>query len=102
MGVKPVKDYDKFVVRLPEGMREAIAERAKKNGRSMNAEIVQILEDSLQEDTHNPDGLTKIELEEVVKMQKDLLLKYHTAIEKGSEMMEEVRVALEKNNKTRP
>lgn len=99
MSVKPVKDYDKFVVRLPEGMREAIAERAKKNGRSMNAEIVQILEDSLEEDTHNPDGLTKVELEEVVKVQNDLLLKYHSAIEKGSQMMEEVRAALEKNNK---
>ena len=28
-------------------MRDAIAERAKRNGRSMNSEIVQILEDAL-------------------------------------------------------
>lgn len=47
MSEKQVKDYDKFVVRLPEGMREAIADRAKRNGRSMNAEIVQILQDAL-------------------------------------------------------
>ncbi|MEQ9721307.1 Arc family DNA-binding protein [Yersinia alsatica] len=40
---KPVSAQDKFMLRLPDGMREAIAERAKKNGRSMNSEIVQIL-----------------------------------------------------------
>lgn len=34
-------------MRLPAGMRDAIAERAKANGRSMNSEIVQILEDAL-------------------------------------------------------
>ncbi|MEI9694575.1 Arc family DNA-binding protein [Atlantibacter hermannii] len=47
MTEKQVKDYDKFVLRLPEGMREAIADLAKSNGRSMNAEIVQILKDAL-------------------------------------------------------
>ncbi|WP_174634448.1 Arc family DNA-binding protein [Yersinia thracica] len=38
---------ERFTVRMPDGMRDAIAERAKKNGRSMNSEIVQILEDAL-------------------------------------------------------
>lgn len=33
-------DADKFIVRLPSGMRERIAEAAKANNRSMNAEIV--------------------------------------------------------------
>lgn len=45
---KQVKDYDKFNLRFPDGMRDAIAERAKRNGRSMNSEIVQILEDALK------------------------------------------------------
>lgn len=53
MSDKPVKDYDKFVVRLPNGMRDAIADRAKANGRSMNAEIVQTLEDSFKDKTLN-------------------------------------------------
>lgn len=48
MAEKQVKDYEKFVVRFPDGMRDAIAERAKANGRSMNSEIVQILEDALK------------------------------------------------------
>ncbi len=38
---------ERFTVRMPDGMRDAIAERAKRNGRSMNAEIVQILQDAL-------------------------------------------------------
>ena len=38
---------ERFTVRMPDGMRDAVAERAKKNGRSMNSEIVQIIEDAL-------------------------------------------------------
>ncbi|HFX0251987.1 Arc family DNA-binding protein [Klebsiella pneumoniae] len=47
MSDKPVREYDKFMLRFPDGMRDAIAERAKRNGRSMNSEIVQILQDAL-------------------------------------------------------
>lgn len=42
----PSDRADKFVVRFPEGMRERIAEAAKANNRSMNAEIVARLEKS--------------------------------------------------------
>lgn len=49
MSDKPVRDYDKFMLRFPDGMRDAIADRAKKNGRSMNSEIVQIIEDALDD-----------------------------------------------------
>ncbi|KZM50771.1 hypothetical protein OA90_07075 [Labrenzia sp. OB1] len=38
------KDKDQFVVRLPDGMRDQIAEAAKLSNRSMNAEIVARLE----------------------------------------------------------
>lgn len=41
----PSQEMDRFNVRLPAGMREAIAEIAKQNGRSMNSEIVQVLQD---------------------------------------------------------
>jgi hypothetical protein len=34
------RDSDKFMLRLPDGMRDMIAEVAKENNRSMNAEIV--------------------------------------------------------------
>jgi hypothetical protein len=41
------RESDKFMLRLPDGMRERIAEVAKANGRSMNAEIVARIEASL-------------------------------------------------------
>lgn len=34
------RDSDKFMLRLPEGMRDEIKEAADRNGRSMNAEII--------------------------------------------------------------
>lgn len=40
---------DKFVVRLPDGMRERIAEVARTHHRSMNSEIIARLEKSLVE-----------------------------------------------------
>ncbi|MFS8040116.1 MULTISPECIES: Arc family DNA-binding protein [Xanthobacter] len=40
------RDQNKFVVRLPEGMRDRIAEAAKENNRSMNSEIITRLERS--------------------------------------------------------
>lgn len=40
---------DKFVVRMPDGLRERIAEVARDNHRSMNSEILDRLERSLTE-----------------------------------------------------
>lgn len=47
MAKYPSQLQDKFNLRLPDGMKDRIAEKAKSNGRSMNSEIIQILEDSL-------------------------------------------------------
>lgn len=41
---------DKFVVRLPDGMREKIAEVARTHHRSMNSEIIARLETSIMEE----------------------------------------------------
>jgi hypothetical protein len=38
---KTNRESDKFMLRLPPGMREAVAREAEKSGRSMNAEIVE-------------------------------------------------------------
>lgn len=57
MAEKQVKDYDKFNLRFPDGMRDAISERAKKNGRSMNSEIVAILADVMRMDSISKEAL---------------------------------------------
>lgn len=38
---------DRFNLRLPAGMRDDVAERARQNGRSMNSEIVSIISEAL-------------------------------------------------------
>ncbi|EPM0598882.1 TPA: Arc family DNA-binding protein [Klebsiella pneumoniae] len=42
-----------FGLRMPEELKDKIAQRAKDNGRSINAEIVQTLEDSLKDKNLN-------------------------------------------------
>ncbi len=44
MSKKSVQPQDKYVLRLPDGMRDRIKAVAEKNNRSMNAEIVKTLE----------------------------------------------------------
>lgn len=45
-----------FNLRMPSEMKDELAERAKRNGRSMNSEIVQILEDALSGESLNMDA----------------------------------------------
>lgn len=71
----PSQLQDKFNLRLPDGMKDAIAERAKENGRSINSEIVQILQDALNEklpmtDKDNPNSMTTEEF--VIEFQRQL------------------------------
>lgn len=47
---------DKFVVRLPDGMRERVAEVARTHHRSMNSEIIARLEQSLIEESAATDA----------------------------------------------
>lgn len=46
MADAPSQTQDKFIVRLPDGMRERIKRAADVNNRSMNAEIVATLEEA--------------------------------------------------------
>ncbi|WP_082549636.1 Arc family DNA-binding protein [Mesorhizobium sp. Root552] len=46
-----VQQADKFVIRMPEGMRDRISENAKANRRTMNAEIVHYIDRALETKT---------------------------------------------------
>lgn len=50
------------MLRLPDGMRERIAETARQNGRSMNAEIVARLEETMERDASLDELWKKVEL----------------------------------------
>ena len=43
------KDSDKFMLRFPDGMRDSMKELATKNRRSMNSEIITILDREIQQ-----------------------------------------------------
>src|ERR1035437_8063728 len=54
-------DLDRIIVRLPEGMREKVAEMAAANGRSMTAEVVAALERHLQHEDKLASVETKVD-----------------------------------------
>lgn len=100
MNERPVKDYDKFVVRFPDGMRDAIAERAKTNGRSMNSEIIQIIEDAIAADLSGLPSRDNRELESIIRMKDDSIDNYKTMVSKMAELVEKVSsLALEELKK---
>ena len=45
---------DKFVLRLPDGMRQRISDAAKSNNRTMTAEIVARLEQTFSQEGEGP------------------------------------------------
>ncbi|MDT1068330.1 MULTISPECIES: Arc family DNA-binding protein [Providencia] len=72
MAKYPSQLQDKFNLRLPDGMKDDIAERAKANGRSMNSEIVQILQDALYNISGDycrdlPDGMSEADYAKINK-----------------------------------
>ena len=44
----PSEQQDRLIIRFPDGMRDRIAALAKANGRSMNAEIISMVEASFR------------------------------------------------------
>jgi hypothetical protein len=77
MTVKPFQPQEKYVVRMPDGLRDRIRAAADANNRSMNAEIVHRLETSLAVDEHAndatggywelPDGLSDSDLSRIIE-----------------------------------
>lgn len=68
---------EKFVVRLPEGMRERIAGVARNHHRSMNSEIIARLERSLlQEGQLQADSLLSLESPELSSHERELLQRF--------------------------
>ncbi|ABP79071.1 alginate biosynthesis transcriptional activator [Stutzerimonas stutzeri A1501] len=68
---------DKFVVRLPDGMRERIADVARNHHRSMNSEIIARLEQSLlQEGALDDDLSMRLDSPELSLHERELLQRF--------------------------
>lgn len=50
-----------FGLRMPEELKEKISNRARSNGRSMNAEIVQILQDAVDGENEKPSIISGVD-----------------------------------------
>ncbi|MBS3894707.1 Arc family DNA-binding protein [Serratia marcescens] len=70
MSKYPSQMQDKFNLRFPDGMRDAIAERAKANGRSMNSEIIAALDA----------WLTGVPVEEISQKNIDTMVRIATKV----------------------
>ena len=65
---------DKFVVRLPDGMRDRIADVARHHHRSMNSEIIARLEQSMQQEASLSDDLAlRLDSPELTLSERELL-----------------------------
>lgn len=81
-----------FGLRMPEELKDKIADRARKNGRSMNAEIVQIIQDVLDASEGKVNSADKEMVGMIVKLRR------HTQ-EQDMLLNEFVRLLNDKNNK---
>jgi len=91
---------ERFTIRMPDGMRDSIAERAKRNGRSMNSEIISILENALYCGEGDLDDMNANEMLTVIKDQKGLLEQYELALKSGTEALKSMKEFL--SNKKPP
>lgn len=87
---KTTNASDKFIIRLPDGMRDRIKTDAEQHGRTMNAEIIARLE-AYTDSPSNSDRLDEI---------RETLIKHDEKLDKLTDMLR--RVCEVKNaNKTR-
>lgn len=86
-----------FGLRMPEDLKEKIAERAKSNGRSMNAEILMILSTALLSEGGDDEWINRMMkiIEDTEPSNEDDLEKFGLAI---SEAIKEVSARISKEN----
>lgn len=88
--MKGMRNIAPFGLRMPDELREAIAERAKKNGRSMNAEIIARLNATISYDDygHSPSGFQEV---------RELVLSYKSQVEEMSARLDDAHSKLEQS-----
>jgi hypothetical protein len=72
----PSDKQDKFMLRLPDGMRALLKDLAKNNARSLNAEIVKRLEDSLSTQDVNYEGIDVPDFSQLPESSKNKIRQY--------------------------
>ena len=74
----PSELQERFIIRMPPNMHDQLAEAARKNNRSMNAEVISRLEQSFQA-TGGKDELR----EDIISLKQEIVLLRQTIIQPG-------------------
>lgn len=77
----PSETQERFIVRLPDGMRELIAQSAKEHGRSMNSDIVARLQESF-----NPQPGKAFDMAGYQALKTDILLEVLDALREAGQL----------------
>ncbi|MEY0834262.1 Arc family DNA-binding protein [Providencia alcalifaciens] len=76
-----IRDIAPYTIRMPEGMKDKLSVRAHKNGRSLNSEMVMILQEALEKSESKPQSNAEhqaaIQAEEFKKVVYDSLVKLY-------------------------
>ncbi len=77
----PSEQQDRLIVRFPDGMRDRIATLAKANGRSMNAEIISMIETWFSQTERPTDKEQKTDLVQEIRELRCAIEKFQTEFE---------------------
>jgi plasmid stability protein len=76
----PSEQQDRLIIRFPDGMRDRIAVLAKANGRSMNAEVISMIEASFRKAERPTDEERKADLAQEIRELRGVIEKLQTEI----------------------
>jgi hypothetical protein len=82
----PSDEQERFIVRLPEGMRDKIAQAAKANNRSMNAEVVARLDASFMQLGNDPNEALSNASANLENLIAELLAAVNQVADSGNEL----------------
>lgn len=91
------RDDPQFNLRMPQEMKDQLADRAKRNGRSLNAEILVILSTALLSEGGDDEWITRLinVIENTDPSTEEELAKFGLAV---SEAIKEVTTRISKEN----
>ena len=88
----PSRKLDKFVLRLPDGLRDKIGGAARANKRAMNAEIVSRLETSFLAGERPIPGVAQSPVEASISALGDQLLQLRSEVAEVKDLVEQIGV----------
>ncbi|MFZ1725480.1 MAG: Arc family DNA-binding protein [Albidovulum sp.] len=93
MGRRPSEAQDKFIIRLPDGMRDQLKDAAEANDRTMTAEVVYRLRESFDKEVakNEPEHASSLFAETVEREFETLREQVRALVDVQHNLLEEMR-----------